>query len=269
MAFGKLKVDQLETSTQTLNIDDIPGSASPTFTGTVTIPTATADDNTTKAASTAYVQTELGDYATKAAPTFTGTVTVPTASADDNTTAAASTAYVQTELGDYLTTTAGAPKASPALTGTPTAPTAASSTNTTQIATTAFVQDAIPDNVTTWAIGTGAVATTNTDLDLAGTFAQTPRALGALDIDCSTGNYFTKTISGDSTFTVSNVPSGKSYVFTLELTHTSGVITWFANVKWPQDTAPSLSTGKTHLFIFSTDDGGTRWRAASLIDYVT
>ena len=60
-----------------------------------------------------------------ASPTFTGTVTVPTPSANDNTTKAASTAYVQTELGDYLTTATAtstyAPKASPALTGTATA----------------------------------------------------------------------------------------------------------------------------------------------------
>ena len=59
-----------------------------------------------------------------ASPTFTGTVTVPTPSANDNTTKAASTAYVQTELGDYLTTATAtstyAPKASPALTGTAT-----------------------------------------------------------------------------------------------------------------------------------------------------
>tara|TARA_B100001250_G_scaffold305825_2_gene267751 strand:+ start:3938 stop:6334 length:2397 start_codon:yes stop_codon:yes gene_type:complete len=85
--------------------------ASPTFTGTVTVPTAAAGDNSTKAASTAFVVTS---FALKASPTFTGTVTVPTASADDNTTKAASTAYVQTELGDY------APKANPAFTGTAT-----------------------------------------------------------------------------------------------------------------------------------------------------
>jgi len=49
----------------------------PTLTGTVTVPTASANDNTTKAASTAYVQTELGDYAPLVSPTFTGTPTVP------------------------------------------------------------------------------------------------------------------------------------------------------------------------------------------------
>ena len=92
-------------------------------------------------------------------------------------------------------------------------------------------------------------------------------AMGALDIDCSAGNYFTKTISSNSTFTFSNVPAG-SYAFTLELTHTSGAATWPVSVKWPADTAPSLTTGKTHIFVFVTDDGGTRWRGAGLVDYV-
>ena len=92
-------------------------------------------------------------------------------------------------------------------------------------------------------------------------------AVGALDIDCSAGNYFTKTINGASTFTVSNVPSSRSYGFTLELTHTSGAITWFGGVEWPASTAPTLTTGKTHLFMFVTDDGGTRWRGAALVDY--
>jgi len=60
----------------------------------------------------------LATAAPTANPTFTGTVTVPTASANDSTTKAASTAYVQTELGDYLTTALGAPKANPTFTGT-------------------------------------------------------------------------------------------------------------------------------------------------------
>lgn len=89
----------------------------------------------------------------------------------------------------------------------------------------------------------------------------------ALDINCSSGNYFTKTISSDSTFTVSNVPTGRVYSFTLELTHTSGIVTWFANVQWPNNVPPSLTTGKTHLFMFVTDDGGSRWRGSYLINY--
>lgn len=92
-------------------------------------------------------------------------------------------------------------------------------------------------------------------------------AVGALDVDCSAGNYFTKTINANSTFTFSNAPSSRSFSFTLELTHTSGTVTWPAAVKWPGDTAPTLTTGKTHLFMFVTDDAGTRWRGASLTNY--
>lgn len=94
-------------------------------------------------------------------------------------------------------------------------------------------------------------------------------AVSALDVDCSKGTYFTKTIAANSTFTFSNVPaSGNAYSFTLDVTHTSGTITWPASVKWPSDTAPTLTTGKTHLFMFTTRDGGTRWRGSALVDYV-
>lgn len=100
-----------------------------------------------------------------------------------------------------------------------------------------------------------------------GTYAGNITAVAALDIDCSSGNYFTKTIAANSTFTFSNVPTSVSYAFTLEITHTSGTITWPASVKWAADLVPSLTTGKTHLFMFVTDDGGTRWRGSALVDY--
>lgn len=92
-------------------------------------------------------------------------------------------------------------------------------------------------------------------------------AVAALDINCSAGNYFTKTINDASTFTVSNVPASRVYAFTLELTHTSGVVTWFSGVQWPGGTAPTLTTGKTHLFTFVTDDGGARWRGVANTNY--
>ena len=111
------------------------------------------------------------------------------------------------------------------------------------------------------------IATVNTTLSLVGNYIEDVNAVGALNIDCSAGNYFTKTIEGDSTFTVSNVPVTGAYAFTLELTHTSGTVTWFSGVEWPASTAPTLTTGKTHLFMFVTDNGGTRWRGSSLVDY--
>lgn len=106
-------------------------------------------------------------------------------------------------------------------------------------------------------------------LDLDGNFASNIVAVAALEIDCSAGNYFTKTIAGNSTFTVANVPASRVYAFTLELTHTSGTVTWFGGVQWPGGAAPTLTAGKVHLFTFVTDDGGGSWRAASQINYTT
>lgn len=114
-----------------------------------------------------------------------------------------------------------------------------------------------------------ALQTLNAGLAVDGPYKQVAEAVSALDIDLSTGNYFTKTISANSTFTFSNPPSsGTVGSFTLELTHTSGTVTWPTSVKFPADTAPTLTTGKTHLFVFITDDGGTRYRGAALVDYV-
>ncbi len=109
----------------------------------------------------------------------------------------------------------------------------------------------------------------NAGLSVDGPYKQVSEAVSALEIDLSTGNYFTKTISGNSTFTFANPPaSGTVGSFTLELTHSSGTVTWPSSVKFNSDTAPTLATGKTHLFFFVTDDGGTRYRGAALVDYV-
>jgi hypothetical protein len=112
--------------------------------------------------------------------------------------------------------------------------------------------------------GTATFATT----DALGPVRGNITAVAALAIDCSLGNYFTKTISANSTFTFTNVPATRAFAFTLELTHTSGTITWPTAVKWPSDTAPTLTTGKTHLFTFVTDDGGTRWRGVAQTNFV-
>jgi hypothetical protein len=111
--------------------------------------------------------------------------------------------------------------------------------------------------------GTATFATT----DALGPVRGNITAVAALDIDCSAGNYFTKTIAANSTFTFSNVPSTRAFAFTLELTHTSGTVTWPTTVRWPGGTAPTLTTSRVHLFTFVTDDAGTIWRAASQVNY--
>ena len=74
MAYGTVKCDSViydDSGDQTLAISGIAIKASPTFTGTVTIPTASAGDSSTKAASTAFVATS---FAPKASPLFTGSI---------------------------------------------------------------------------------------------------------------------------------------------------------------------------------------------------
>ena len=114
------------------------------------------------------------------------------------------------------------------------------------------------------------VTTVTTTLDVDGAYTSSVSAVGALDIDLSASNYFTKTINGNSTFTFSNPPaSGTVGSFTLELTYTSGTITWPGSVYWNGNgqTAPTITAGKVQLFVFSTRDGGTTYRGAVLADY--
>ena len=92
-------------------------------------------------------------------------------------------------------------------------------------------------------------------------------AVAALNIDCSTGTYFTKTIAATSSFTFSNAPTSRAYTFILKVTHTSGSISWPATVYWPNAVTPDLLTSKVHMFMFTTDDAGTIWHGAALPNY--
>ena len=107
-------------------------------------------------------------------------------------------------------------------------------------------------------------------VDVTGVYKGNVTVISGTAIDCSLGNYFTKTIPGATTFTFTNVPTSCVYSMTIEITcNGSNSITWpTPNVKWPADTAPTLTDGKTQLFTLITDDGGTRWRANSAVDYV-
>lgn len=224
------------------------------------------------------VEVTISSLAAKAglaSPTFTGTPAAPTAAQGTNTTQIATTAFVNAEIA--ADTAAKAPLASPTFTGTPAGPTASVGTNTTQLATTAYVQAEVGQSIQAHDADTTkndvantftAAQTLNAGLTVDGPYKQVSEAVSALDIDLSTGNYFTKTISGNSTFTFSNPPaSGTVGSFTLELTHSSGSVSWPTSVKFNLDTAPTLTTGKTHLFFFVTDDGGNRYRGAALTDY--
>ena len=128
----------------------------------------TTDAN--KPVSTA-TQTALDLKANLASPTFTGTVTLPTGTVTSgmildgtivNADVNASAAIAQSKIADLTTDLAAkAPLASPALTGTPTAPTATAGTNNTQVATTAYADAAVA------ALVDGAPALLNTLNELA------------------------------------------------------------------------------------------------------
>jgi hypothetical protein len=90
---------------------------------------------------------------------------------------------------------------------------------------------------------------------------QTRVDVSASAIDLATGNYFTKTISGATTFTVSNTSSsGVATSFILDLTNGgSATITWWSGVKWAAGTAPTLTSAGRDVLGFFTHDGGTTW----------
>lgn len=111
---------------------------------------------------------------------------------------------------------------------------------------------------------TGTVTTATADL--LGSVRGNVTAVAASAIDCSAGNYFTKTASGALTWTVTNVPSSRAYSFILELTNGgTGTQTWMSGIKWPGGTAPTLTTSGVDVLGFITDDGGTTWRGVQLM----
>jgi hypothetical protein len=123
--------------------------------------------------------------------------------------------------------------------------------------------------------GNAALASASTKYAISGgllagqvTTVITSLGLNGSGIPCSSGNYFTATLSGNSSVYFTDIPSN-SYSLTYEVRHDTGTITWPGSVSWPSATAPTLTTGKTHLFMFVTDDAGTSWRAASQINYTT
>ena len=267
--------------------------ASPTFTGTPTAPTATVGTNTTQLATTAFVAAAVtgagGLLPSNNNPLMDG-VAAPgvgtAASRDDHV---------------HPSDTSRAALVSPAFAGTPTAPTASAGTNTTQLATTAFVSAAVAtgdalsllrannladlQNPTTARSNLG--LSTKASFDAActdGDFAflnqansytgvqsfgagvvEKYSAMGALNIDCSLGSVFSKTITGAATLTVSNVaPSGSVSSFVLELTNGGTFVSWWAGMKWAGGTAPTLTAAGTDILGFYTHDGGTTWRGCMM-----
>ena len=86
--------------------------------------------------------------------------------------------------------------------------------------------------------------------------------ISASDIDLTLGNYFTKTIAANTTFTVSNIAATSLVsAFVLELTDGGAyTVTWFSGVTWPQGYPPNLTAAGVDVLGFFTFDAGTTWR---------
>jgi hypothetical protein len=203
----------------------------------------------------------IAGYALLASPTFTGTPAAPTAAVDTSTTQIATTAYVvgQGYLKSATAATTYLPLTGGAVTGTLSAakitPTGGTATGNGMYLPAADTLAWSTNSTERLRLGASGGFDVSTGL------REARVAMGASDIDVRAGNYFTRTISGATTLTVSNVPtSGTAASFILDLTNGgSATITWWSGMKWAGGTAPTLTAAGRDVLGFFTHDGGATW----------
>ena len=81
-------------------------------------------------------------------------------------------------------------------------------------------------------------------------------------INLSLGNVFTHTLSGNTTYSMTNAVSGQAHSFTLIITQTATVrtLTFPPFVKWESAQVPDLTkASKSYILTFVTVNGGTTW----------
>lgn len=120
-------------------------------------------------------------------------------------------------------------------------------------------------------LGSGDISVGTGDVTLTGTQTLTNKTLtgmretqvasSANNFNLLSGNYFTHTVSGATTFTVSNTASsGSVSAFVLDLANGgSATVTWWSGIKWADGTPPTLTASGNDLLAFFTYNGGTTW----------
>lgn len=85
---------------------------------------------------------------------------------------------------------------------------------------------------------------------------------GATALDITTGQYFTATLTGATTFTFDGaVPAaGLAFGVILKLTNAAAGVVWPSGTKWT-DGDPT-GTVNTDIYVLMTDDGGTTWHGS-------
>ncbi len=112
---------------------------------------------------------------------------------------------------------------------------------------------------------TGALLRTYALTEISGyTLARTSLAnvSATTTLDLAGANFFSAQVSGSVSWVFANPPTSTVAAgFILELTNGGGYTnTWPSAVKWPNGTAPTITTSGTDVFTFITDDGGVIWR---------
>jgi hypothetical protein len=81
-------------------------------------------------------------------------------------------------------------------------------------------------------------------------------------IDLSLANVFTHSLTGNTTYSITNAVSGQAHSFTLIIIQTATVrtLTFPASVKWQDGEMPVITTAsKTYVLTFMTVNGGATW----------
>lgn len=80
-------------------------------------------------------------------------------------------------------------------------------------------------------------------------------------IDVGLANHYTKTVTANTTMTLTNVPTdGRVATFIFHVTNGGAFnFLWWPNVKWSEGGAPKLTAAGRDVIGFSTFDGGATW----------
>lgn len=80
-------------------------------------------------------------------------------------------------------------------------------------------------------------------------------------IDCSLGSFYILNLTNDVNISFSNVDSNIAYDLTLVVNATNGLITWPSSVCFENETVPSITPNRKHLFKLVNQGSGNKWLA--------
>lgn len=84
---------------------------------------------------------------------------------------------------------------------------------------------------------------------------------GAKSVNLSTGDNVLMTLTGNTSFTITNLLSSYVNTVTFKLTYSGGAwsVTWPTGTTWHRNVSPSSSTSGTAIYVLETYDNGSSW----------